>query len=48
MAANKNIRIPIEKKRQGPPLPPALSHIWEDKGGKFKNYPRDPKFYMGF
>ena len=28
-------------------LPPALSHIWGDKGGKFKNCHRVPKFCMG-
>ena len=37
LLSNQNIRIPIIKKSRGSPLPPALSYIWGDKGGTFKN-----------
>ena len=36
LLSHKNIMIPIKKKLRGPPLPPALGHIWADKGGYFE------------
>jgi hypothetical protein len=36
LLSNKNIRIPTKQKFWGPPLPPALCYIWEDKGGYFQ------------
>ena len=42
-----SIRISFPKKIRGPPLPPALLHIWGDKGVKFKICRTVSKFCMG-
>ena len=47
LLTNKNIRIPINNKNLATPLPPKLWHILGEKGGKFKNCRRLPKFCMG-